>query len=276
MKDFFKKGLFGLIVFLMAFSLNSCDQQKQEVVKQEALNKIIKRGTLIVGMEAGYMPFEMRAKDGSIIGFDVDMVTEIAKAMGVKLKLVNTNWDGIGAGLMTDKFDMIASGMTITQGRNLQFNFANPYISVGQTILLKKSLASKIKSYKDLNNPRYKVGSKLGTTGEQATKRMVPRATYRSYDTEQEGTLDLLDGKIDAFIYDLPFNSIMASEKGKGKIVHLDQPFTFEPLGWAVQKGNHDFLNWLNNFLYQVKHDGTYDKIYAKWFKSVEWRKNLK
>jgi polar amino acid transport system substrate-binding protein len=203
------------------------------------------------------------------------MAKRIAKAMGVELELVSTAWDGIIPALITKKFDIIMSGMTLTQERNLKINFANPYIVIGQSILVDKKLAGEVKSYSDLNNKKYKVASKLGTTGEQATKRMIPNATYISFETEQEGVMDLLNGKIDAFVYDLPFNAIAFAEKGQGKVVLLDDPFTYEPLAWAVNRGNADFLNWLNNFLVQAKNDGTYDKIYKKWFLSDEWLKEL-
>ncbi|RME37073.1 MAG: amino acid ABC transporter substrate-binding protein [Deltaproteobacteria bacterium] len=239
------------------------------------LDEIQKRGTLRVGMEPGYMPFELTNKKGEIIGFDVDMAKRMAKAMGVKLELVSTAWDGIIPALITKKFDIIMSGMTLTQQRNLKINFAQPYIVIGQSILLKKELAGKVKSYKDLNDPKYTVGSKLGTTGEQATKRMIGKAKYISYETEQEGVLELVNGKIDAFVYDMPYNAAAFVQRGQGKIVHLDKPFTYEPLAWAVRKGDFDFINWLNNFLNQVKNDGTYDKIYAKWFKSDAWMKEL-
>lgn len=274
-----KKVLLGVLAFALIFALSACQQGQQDQSAQTAqapaaedtINTILKRGKLLVGLEAGYMPFEMRDKQGEIIGFDVDMTTAMAKAMGVEVEYVNTNWDGIIAALLTKKFDIIASGMTITQGRNLKINFASPYITVGQTILLSKKLEGKITSYEQLNNPRYTVASKLGTTGEQAVKRMIPRAKYLSYETEQEGSLEVIAGKIDAFVYDLPFNAIMASSKGKGKIVHLDKPFTFEPLGWAIRQNDPNFLNWLNNFMYQVRNDGTYDEIYAKWFKDSSW-----
>ncbi len=274
-----KKVLLGLLAFTLIFALSSCQQSQQDQsaqtaqqpVSEDVINTVLKRGKLLVGLEAGYMPFEMRDKEGNIIGFDVDMTTAMAKAMGVEVEYVNTNWDGIIPALMTRKFDIIASGMTVTQGRNLKINFANPYITVGQSILLNKKHEGKITSYEQLNNPRYTVASKLGTTGEQAVKRMIPRAKYLSYETEQEGSLEVINGRIDAFIYDLPFNAILASSKGKGRIVHLDTPFTFEPLGWAIRKGDPDFINWLNNFLYQVKNDGTYDEIYAKWFKDSSW-----
>lgn len=264
-----KKLISILLTLVIAVSFASV------TMAEDMLGKILKRGELVVGLEAGYMPFEMRNNKGQIVGFDVDMMEAAAKAMGVKLKLVNTGWDGIIPALLTKKFDIIASGMTVTQSRNLKVNFANPYILVGQTILLKKGLDKKVTSYKSLNKPQYTVASKLGTTGEQAVKRLIPRAKYVSYETEQEGSMEVITGKIDAFVYDLPFQAIMYGDKGMGKVTHLDKPFTFEPLGWAIRKGDADFLNWLNNFLYQAKNDGTYDKIYAKWFKSTEWKKDL-
>jgi polar amino acid transport system substrate-binding protein len=241
----------------------------------DTLDDILERGTLRVGMEPGYMPFEMTNKRGEIIGFDVDMAKRMAKAMGVELELVSTAWDGIIPALITKKFDIIMSGMTLTQERNLKISFADPYIVIGQSILIRKDLAGDITSFKDLNDNKYKVASKLGTTGEQATKRLIPNCTYISFETEQEGVMDLLNGKVDAFVYDLPFNAIAFAEKGQGKLVLLDEPFTYEPLAWAVNKGNADFLNWLDNFLVQTKNDGTYDRIYKKWFLSDEWLKDL-
>ena len=244
-------------------------------VLADTLDDILERGTLRVGMEPGYMPFEMTNKKGEIIGFDVDMAKRMAKAMGVELELVSTAWDGIIPALITKKFDIIMSGMTLTQERNLKISFADPYIVIGQSVLIDKKLANEIKSYNDLNDKKFKVASKLGTTGEQAVKRMIPKATYISFETEQEGVMDLLNGKVDAFVYDLPFNAIAYAEKGQEKLVLLDDPFTYEPLAWAVNKGNADFLNWLDNFLVQAKNDGTYDKIYKKWFLSDEWLKDL-
>lgn len=239
------------------------------------LDEIQKRGTLRIGMEPGYMPFELTNQKGEIIGFDVDMARRMAKSMGVELELVSTAWDGIIPALLTDKFDIIMSGMTLTQERNMSINFAQPYIIIGQSVLVAKKLEGVVTSYSDLNDPKYTVGSKLGTTGEQATKRMIGNANYISYETEQEGVLELINGKIDAFIYDLPYNSIAIGQRGADKMFHIDKPFTYEPLAWAVRKGDPDLLNWLNNFLFQIKNDGTYDKIYHKWFVDGSWQKEL-
>jgi len=242
-----------------------------ELAKKSTLEGILQRGEFRVGFEAGYMPFEMTDKKGEFVGFDIDMAKEMAKAMGVKFVPVNTAWDGIIPALTTNKFDIIMSGMTITQERNLKINFADPYIVVGQTILLNSKHKGKVKSYSDLNDPKYILTSKLGTTGEQAVKRLIPKATYKSFETEPEAALEVVNGKADAFVYDLPYCVVFNAQQGKGKLVFLDQPFTYEPLAWAINKGDPDFLNWLNNFLRQVRNDGRYDRMYNKWIKNTDW-----
>ncbi len=273
MKRFWKISFLAIIT---AFAIVSASMAADiELAKKSTLEQILKRGELRVGFEAGYMPFEMTDKKGRFVGFDIDVAKEMAKAMGVKFVPVNTAWDGIIPALITGKFDIIISGMTITQERNLKVNFADPYIIVGQTVLLAKKHKDVVKSYKDLNNPKYIVTSKLGTTGEQAVKRLIPKCTYKSFETETEAALEVVNGRADAFVYDMPFNVVFMAQQGKGKVIHLDKPFTYEPLAWAINKGDPDFLNWLNHFLNQIKHDGRYDRIYNKWIKSTDWIKNV-
>jgi polar amino acid transport system substrate-binding protein len=248
---------------------------RMELVRESTLEKVLRRGELRVGFEAGYVPFEMTDKNGDFVGFDIDMAKEMAKAMGVDFVPVNTAWDGIIPALLTRKFDIIMSGMTVTQERNLKINFADPYIIVGQTILLNDKHEGEVTSYKDLNDPKYTVTSKLGTTGEQAVQRMIPKANYKSFETETEAFLEVLNGKADAYVYDLPNCVYLYAQQGKGKVVFLDEPFTYEPLAWAINKGDPDFMNWLNNFLRQMKNDGRYDAIYNKWIKGTEWMSDI-
>lgn len=239
------------------------------------IDDAVKRGTLRVGMDPTYMPFEMTNKRGEIIGFEVDLLKAMTKAMGVKLELVSTSYDGIIPALLTDKFDMIGSGMTLTQERNLRINFSEPFIVVGQTLLIRKELADKVKSYKDLNSADYRITSKIGTTGEMVAKKLISQAKYSGFDNEQEAVMDVVNGKADAFIYDAPYNVVAVNKAGAGKLVFLDEPFTFEPLAFGLKKGDYDSINWINNWLHQIREDGTYDRIHAKWFKSTNWLKDM-
>jgi len=272
-----KSFILGIaVIFVMFFCLSTSVLGGDiDLAKKSTLESILKNGELRVGFEAGYMPFEMTDKKGHFVGFDIDMAKEMAKAMGVKFVPVNTAWDGIIPSLITNKFDIIMSGMTVTQERNLKINFADPYIIIGQTILINKKHAGTVTSYKDLNDSKFIVTSKLGTTGEQAVKRLIPKCTYKSFETEPEAALEVVNGKADAFVYDLPYCVVFMGQQGAGKLVFLDQPFTFEPLAWAIKKGDPDFMNWLNNFLRQIRNDGRYDRIYNKWIKSTDWIKNV-
>jgi len=273
-----KKGLvLGLITltvigFLFATSAFSADIN---LAKKSTIEKILKRGELRVGFESGYVPFEMTNKKGEFIGFDMDYGRQLAKSMGVKFVPVNTAWDGIIPALMTDKFDIIMGGMTITQERNLKVNFAQPYIVVGQTILINIKLKDKVLSYKDLNNPKFIVTSRMGTTGEQAIKKYIPKATYKGFESEAEAGLEVINGKADALVYDLPFCGFLYGSQGKGKTIFLNEPFTFEPLAWAINRGDPDFLNYLNNFLRQSRGDGFYDRMYKKWIIGTKWKAEL-
>ncbi len=274
-----KRALFiGLAIFMvLGFTFSTTVFGADiELAKKSTIESILKRGELRVGFESGYVPFEMTNKKGKFIGFDMDFARRLAKVMGVKFVPINTAWDGIIPALMTDKFDIIMGGMTITQGRNLKINFVNPYIVVGQTILLNKKHAGEVKDYWDLNNPKYIVTSRLGTTGEQAIKKYIPKATYKAFESEAEAGLEVINGKADALVYDLPFCGFLYASQGRGKTVFLDTPFTYEPLAWAIKKGDPDFLNYLNNFLRQTKGDGFYDKLYKKWIIGTEWEKELK
>ena len=81
------------------------------------------------------------------------------------------------------------------------------------------------------------------------------KAKIVTFDTEADAASEVLNGKADAIVYDQPYNVLFMSDKGAGRLVHLDTPLTYEPLGWAIRKGDPDFLNWLNNFLRQMQED---------------------
>ncbi|MEJ2727556.1 MAG: transporter substrate-binding domain-containing protein [Deltaproteobacteria bacterium] len=241
-----------------------------ELAKKSTLETILKRGELLVGLEAGYQPFEMQDEKGNIVGFDVDMAYEMGKAIfgdggEKKVKLVNTAWEGIIPALMTGKFDIIMSGMTILQSRNLKVNFCEPYYYIGQCLLINKKNADKYKSYKDLNKKGVIVTSKLGVTGAFTAEKLMPNAELRLFKTEAEGALQVANGIADAFIYDEPQVRVFAA-KYKDTTVGLFDPITYEPLAWAINKGDPDFMNWLNNFLRQVRGDGRWDQLKQKWF----------
>jgi len=268
-----RKILFVLLalVFIGSFCVGSAMAlTAEDITKASAIEEILKRGKLLVGLEAGYQPFEMQDAKGNIVGFDVDMAYELGKAIfgkggEKKVVIMNTAWDGIIPSLMTHKFDIIMAGMTVLQSRNLKVNFCNPYYYIGQSLLINKKDKGKYKSYKDLNKKGIIITSKLGVTGGFTAERLMPKAELKLFKTEAEGALQVANGLADAYIYDEPQVRVFAA-KYKETTMGLFEPLTYEPLAWAIRKGDPDFLNFLNNFLHQVRGDGRWDQLKQKWF----------
>ena len=143
---------------------------------------------------------------------------------------------------------------------------------------MNKKHEGKLKTAKDLDKPQYTIVTKLGVTGEVATKKFFKKAKILTFETESDAASEVLNGKADAMVYDQPYNVLFMSDKGKGKLVHLDQPLTYEPLGWAIKKGDPDFLNWLNNFLRQMQEDKVINfsnNLYNKWLVDTKWLKRV-
>lgn len=236
-----------------------------------ALDDAVRRGVLKVGTTPTYVPFEMTDKQGRIIGFEVDLLRVMSRALGVELEMVAVPYTDLLSGLMAKQYDLIGSGMTVTQERNLKLNFSDSFIVVGQTVLLHPRLAGKVASIEDLDDPSYRIATIQGTTGQAAAQRFLGAARLNSFVTPEEGVRQLVDGKADAFIHDAPYNLIAASRPENIGLLMLEQPFTFEPLAFGLAKGDYDSLNWINHFLNQIAQDGTYDRLHDKWFKDTAW-----
>ena len=266
-----------------------------ELSQDSTLEGILRRGELRVGLEAGYMPFEMidkrsglrqkeirhggfrrKGRQLALMGFDIDIGIEMAKALGIKPVFVDTLWPSIIPALKLGRFDIIFGGMSVTEERKTQVDFATPFMTVGQTVLLNAKHKNTVKSHKDLNDSKFVVVSKPGTTGEEAVQRLIPKATYETAGTEIAGALRVLKGTADAFVYDLPFNAVFIAMHPSDQLIFLAKPFTKEPIAWAIRKNDPDFLKFLNSFLEDIKKDGRFDKIYNKWFINTDWFKHAR
>ena len=263
-----------------------------EFSEGSALEGILRHGELRIGLEVGYMPFEMidkrsglrqkeirhggfrrKGRQLSLMGFDIDIGIEMAKALDVKPVFVDTLWPSIIPALKLGRFDIIFGGMSVTEARKKLVDFADPFMTVGQTVLLNAKHQNTVKSYEDLNDAKFVVVSKPGTTGEEAVQRLIPKATYETADTEIEGAMRVLKGTADAFVYDFPFNAVFNAMNPSDQLVFLDEPFTKEPIAWAIRKNDPDFMKFLNEFLARMKADGRFDRLYHKWFLSSVWHR---
>jgi polar amino acid transport system substrate-binding protein len=269
-----------IITLAVSLLLTGCSQggakslSTSSISRASTLNKIVTRGELRVGFESGYVPFEMKTSSGEYIGFDVDMARMMAKELGVKLKMVDTAWDGIIPSLMTNKFDMIVGGMTITLQRAKTINFSDPYFRTGQAILIPKSKIGKFKSHNDLNKKGIVIATKQGTTGDIAAEKHLKNAKIKKFESEADAANEVRLGRADGFVYDQPFIAHFSKINSDRTGALLD-PFTFEDLGVGIRPGDVDLLNWTNHFIRQIKADGRWEALYQTYFVTMPWLSKL-
>lgn len=242
--------------------------------KAKGLEDVKKRGVLKVGVEPGFLPFEMRSPKNEWLGFDVEMMKAFAQSLGVKVEFVATKWDGIIPGLMAGKYDVIASGMTITEERSKIVLFSEPYYEAGLKIMLPAKHKNLIKDLKTLDQSNFTVLVKLGTTGDIFASKTIKQAKLRKMDTEADAAQAVALGRFDAFIYDKPFIDIYQSVNAD-KVVSLDSLLSQETFGLAAQKSSQDLITAFNQFLKAWRASGAYDKAYRAMFIDLTWKQQF-
>ena len=238
----------------------------------DVLDDVKKRGEIVIGTEAAYQPYEY-FKDGQIIGYDVDLADIFfAKNLGVKVKLVDTAWNGIIPALLAKKFDIIFSGMTITGERAQRVNFSMPYAEATNVILVRIDDDS-IKSAEDLNGKV--VAATLASAGGKVAqefnaalkaKGQPGYKDFKTYEHYPEAYVDLANKRVDAVVNSLSSLVPMMNErKGKFRLVKGIQDLKAY-FGVAVRKDDPDMLKFINQQFAAVKASGDLAKLQEKWF----------
>ncbi len=215
---------------------------------------------LTVGSDIPYPPFE-QGKPGHYTGFDVELMEAIAEKMGRTAEFQDTSFETIFRDVGQGKFDAVISAATITPEREKAVDFSNPYYLSEQAILVKEG--SNIKSLADLEGKT--VGAQQGTTGQELAKEKANASEVRPFPEGPDAVNALKAGTVEAVVIDAPVAQ-NAVEKSGGVEIAEKVP-TEEEYGIAVGQGETELLEEINKGLKEVEEDGTYAKIYKKWFK---------
>jgi polar amino acid transport system substrate-binding protein len=221
---------------------------------------------IVVATDATWAPMEfVDETTKQIVGFDIDFMKAVAQAGGFEVEFKNTAWDGIFAGLATDKYDAIISSVTITEERKKEMDFSKPYINAGQILVVQKSA----KGVTKLENLKKKtVGAQIGTTGAFEIEK-VKGVTSKTYDEIGLAFEDLVNGRIAGIVCDTPVaaNYALQNEKYKGKLKIVGEPFTQEYYGVVVKKGNAALLDMVNKGIDKVVGTKQYSEFEKKWLR---------
>lgn len=220
----------------------------------------LEEGILTVGSDIPYPPFEFR-KGGELVGFDIDLMNEIASRLGLETKVIDTSFDTIFSQLAGGRFDVVIAASTITPEREEEVNFSDPYYLSQQSLTVRSD--SGIQSIEDLE-PGMVVAVQNGTTGKKYAEENLPEGVeIRAFPEGPDGYTALEAGDVDAVINDEPTAIAEIAERAGLEIVQTID--TGEAYGIAVDPANEALLEAINLVLAEIIADGTYEDIYSRY-----------
>ena len=231
------------------------------------LDIILKNKKLRIAVDTTYPPMEFEGDDGKPVGLDIDLAREIANRLKVNAEFVVMPWDGILAGLKSNRYDMIMSSMNITDERKQQVNFI-PYISMGQVFLTKKN-AKKVSTEKDLAG--LVVAVQADTTSytavENFKKSGIAIKEIKAFKNATETFSAIKANQAQVIVIDEAVGLYYSGMDAKSFTV-TGEAMKPEPIGIAVSKSDAKLQATLSTIMKQIKEDGTFKNIYKKWLKA--------
>lgn len=242
-----------LIALLLGFSLSA---------SADGLGTVRDQGYVRFALSGQYPPFNFVDENNHLTGFDVDICNHIARSIGVEPRPLSTAWDGIIAGLLAGRYELICGSMAITDQRLKAVDFSDPYYRSGAQLFVKKGSA--IKNAEELAGRR--VGVTLGTTYEKWVRKHLGDVEVRTYKGVPAMILEVINGRIDGFITDRIVGAIAIAEKG-APIAQAGSLLYEERMGIALRRDNPQLKQAINDALAAMKKDGSYHDISMRWLK---------
>jgi len=270
-----KKLLAYVLVLTSMLMLTACAGLHTTASTSPALDRIVMNGELVVGTAASMPPLNMTAKDGEIIGLEIDLAQAMANSMGVKLRLEVMQFHELLPALETGKIDMILSGMTITPQRNMKVAFVGPYFRSGKAVLTKLPTMAEAQTPEDVNDPRKSIVTLRGSTSEQFVKNNLTKVKLVTANSYDEAIDMVINGKADAMFADYTICVVTIFRYPKAGLLTVVSPLTYEPLGIALPDNDPLFVNWVENYLDTLEDSGALEELTWEWFQNSDWMKRL-
>jgi polar amino acid transport system substrate-binding protein len=216
---------------------------------------------LNIGSDTTYPPHEF-IEDGVVKGFDVDVVAAICEKINCSANWVTTAWDGIFAALADGQFDMVVSGVSITEERDKIVDFSDPYIVVQQGVLMRVEDAGK--TIDDFKSGALRLASQNGTTNAQLGEELVGRDNLQLFDSFNNAVVAVRNGDADGVIIDSTSDAAYEQEFA-GELAVEITGLSSDPLGLVFQEGD-GIQDAFNEGLAAIKADGTLNQLVLKWW----------
>jgi polar amino acid transport system substrate-binding protein len=204
-----------------------------------------------------------------IVGLEAEMAKEFANYQGKSLHFIELDWGDQIPALLSNRTDIIMSGMSITKMREVRVSFSTPYFRTGQMALIHRKDKNRFpQSYYGILAQAIilKIGVVKGTTGENFVRKNFGSAKkILSFKTSKIAVDALLGGKIDMLIHDGPIVLMLAAENESAGLMVLSSLMSEEYLAWGIRKNDVTLLDSANSFIDSLQKDGRLDKIVKRW-----------
>lgn len=251
-----KKIIAIVLCIVLCLSLTACG------TKGTPLKKLEKAGKLVIATSPDFPPFESLSGDGKVEGIEIDILETVCKELGVTLEIQQMDFDSVLPGVQAGKYDMGVSGISVTEKRQKNVLFTEPYCLAAQAIVVKEG--SLITGKADLTGKTVSV--QTGTTAESFC--MENGYTVNAYAANNDAQSAVLQGKVDAWVIDDLTAADMVktyNAQGGDQLVILDEAMTTEPYAFAMAFGSEDTVSKINAILEGMLADGTIAGIFQKY-----------
>lgn len=192
---------------------------------------------LKVGITTNYPPIAFE-EGGKPAGVEADLARKLGEELPTKITFVELEWDELWPALRDERIDVVMSGVSITDRRRQFVSFIDPYLRVGQMLLIRRTDMAKLSDPAAMDEEGRRVGVEKNTTGEAYARRHLTKATVVPFDSVELGLAALRGGDVDYFMHDAPtvWRVVGRPPKEDPELVGLYRPLTDEYLAWAVRK----------------------------------------
>jgi polar amino acid transport system substrate-binding protein len=256
---------FTAVLCILAAALTAAGCKKENKAGDSSLNDVKKKGIFVLGLDDSFPPMGFRDADNKIVGYDIDLASEVCKRLGVELKLQPIDWSAKEQELNTGKIDCIWNGFTMTAEREAALAFTKPYLDNAQVMIVRTD--SGITSLTDLAGK--KVGLQAGSSAAEAlNSRADFKKTLKEVVEVKDNLMAFMDLEVkgvDGVVMDMVVGNYSIKTTSKPFTV-LSEPLSSEKYGVGFRKNDIALRDAVQSALEQMASDGTVAAISTKWF----------
>lgn len=231
---------------------------------QSALNEILDSGVLKVGTTGDWNPMSVRdPATNSYRGFDIDVMTELAKDMGVEVEFVATDWKTLVNGVVSGKYHITGSA-SIAPGRMKVAGYSDSYLTADIYPFTMPEKADRFDGWASVNSPEVTVSTELGTTFHDMIKMWFPEAEVKVVEAPARGFQEVISGRADVFITSNIEGATLAEKFGVVRVANTEARSP-SAIAMLMPQADQVWINYVNNWIKIKQMSGFFETTRAKW-----------